>query len=75
MYGSREEREREKGKEKWVSDYSTLMMLSKNIDFKLHIHYLTYVRLNPNTSHTNLHTMKTPLMKSTHPVTLICRCD
>lgn len=28
-----ERREREKGKEKWVSDYSTLMMLSKNIDF------------------------------------------
>lgn len=24
---------REKEKEKWVSDYSTLMMLSKNIDF------------------------------------------
>lgn len=33
MYGSREEREREKGKEKWVFDYSILMMLSKNIDF------------------------------------------
>lgn len=33
MYGSREERGREKRKEKWVSDYSTLMMLSKNIDF------------------------------------------
>lgn len=24
---------REKEKKKWVSDYSTLMMLSKNIDF------------------------------------------
>lgn len=28
-----ERREKEKEKEKWVSDYSTLMMLSKNFDF------------------------------------------